>query len=97
MPSNIHNQAGWSPSTVRSTDEQVRLDVRDTGPGISPEAQARIFERFYRAPSVAADDRGTGLGPRHRQIDRRTAWRTRVGHQRRRARLDFFSVPARLA
>jgi len=43
-------------------DNQVRLDVRDTGPGISPEAQARIFERFYRAPSVAADDRGTGLG-----------------------------------
>jgi signal transduction histidine kinase len=47
---------------VRSIDEQVRLDVRDTGPGIPPEAQARIFERFYRAPSVAADDRGTGLG-----------------------------------
>jgi PAS domain S-box-containing protein len=43
-------------------DDQVRLEVRDTGPGISPEAQARIFERFYRAPSVAADDRGTGLG-----------------------------------
>jgi two-component system OmpR family sensor kinase len=38
------------------------LEVRDTGPGITPEAQARIFERFYRAPSVAADDRGTGLG-----------------------------------
>jgi signal transduction histidine kinase len=43
-------------------DNQVRLDVRDTGPGISPEAQARIFERFYRAPSVVSDDRGTGLG-----------------------------------
>ena len=40
----------------------MRLEVRDTGPGISPEAQARIFERFYRAPSVATDDRGTGLG-----------------------------------
>jgi PAS domain S-box-containing protein len=48
--------------TMRASDEQVHLEVRDTGPGISPEAQARIFERFYRAPSVAADDRGTGLG-----------------------------------
>ena len=47
---------------LRADGEQVRLEVRDTGPGISPEAQARIFERFYRAPSVAAEDRGTGLG-----------------------------------
>ena len=47
---------------LRINDNQVRFDVRDTGPGISPEAQARIFERFYRAPSVASDDRGTGLG-----------------------------------
>jgi|GEM_PF-2293796 len=48
--------------TLRASDDQVRLEVRDTGSGISPEAQARIFERFYRAPSVATDDRGTGLG-----------------------------------
>jgi PAS domain S-box-containing protein len=48
--------------TVYAADDQVRLEVRDTGPGISPEAQARIFERFYRAPSVASDERGTGLG-----------------------------------
>ena len=48
--------------TVHSVDNQVRFKVRDTGPGISPEAQARIFERFYRAPAVASDERGTGLG-----------------------------------
>ena len=47
---------------LRVQDNEVRFDVRDTGPGISPEAQARIFERFYRAPAVAADERGTGLG-----------------------------------
>jgi PAS domain S-box-containing protein len=47
---------------LRAGDEQVRLEVRDTGPGISPEAQARIFERFYRAPSVSGDEHGTGLG-----------------------------------
>jgi signal transduction histidine kinase len=58
-----YTQAGGEVTvTVRDQEEQIRLDVRDTGPGISPEAQARIFERFYRAPSVAADDRGTGLG-----------------------------------
>jgi PAS domain S-box-containing protein len=48
--------------TMHASGDQVRLEVRDTGQGISPEVQARIFERFYRAPSVAADDRGTGLG-----------------------------------
>ncbi|HSD85317.1 MAG TPA: HAMP domain-containing sensor histidine kinase, partial [Anaerolineae bacterium] len=47
---------------LRTGDNQVQLEVRDTGPGISPEAQARIFERFYRAPAVATDERGTGLG-----------------------------------
>ena len=58
-----YTQAGGRVAvTLRSDGEQVRLEVRDTGPGISPEAQARIFERFYRAPSVAAEDRGTGLG-----------------------------------
>ena len=48
--------------SLRIQDDELRFDVRDTGPGISPEAQVRIFERFYRAPTVAADDRGTGLG-----------------------------------
>jgi PAS domain S-box-containing protein len=47
---------------LRTHGDHVQLDVRDTGPGITPEAQARIFERFYRAPSVSADERGTGLG-----------------------------------
>jgi PAS domain S-box-containing protein len=43
-------------------DDQVRLDVRDTGPGIPPEAQARVFERFYRAPNYNNQEPGTGLG-----------------------------------
>jgi signal transduction histidine kinase len=55
-------RGGLITVTLHANDDQVRLEVRDTGPGISPEAQARIFERFYRAPAVAADDRGTGLG-----------------------------------
>jgi len=39
------------------------LSVRDTGPGLSPEQAARVFERFYRGePSRSRADGGSGLG-----------------------------------
>jgi heavy metal sensor kinase len=41
----------------------LRLEVRDTGIGIAPEARAHLFERFYRAdPSRHTDDMHAGLG-----------------------------------
>ncbi|MEU5758326.1 HAMP domain-containing sensor histidine kinase [Nocardia sp. NPDC047648] len=51
--------------TVRVTaaPDRVRIDVIDTGPGLSPDAAARVFERFYRADaSRTRTSGGTGLG-----------------------------------
>jgi len=41
----------------------AQIVVSDTGPGISPQDQAHIFDRFYRAdPSRARSNGNTGLG-----------------------------------
>ena len=42
-------------------DERYRFEVADTGPGIPPEQQARIFDPFQQE-SAGYDKGGTGLG-----------------------------------
>ncbi|MCS7158873.1 MAG: HAMP domain-containing sensor histidine kinase [Gemmatales bacterium] len=59
-----YNHAGGSV-WVRATQEngQVCLEVSDTGVGMTPEVQARIFQRFYRAdPSREPANGRAGLG-----------------------------------
>jgi PAS domain S-box-containing protein len=49
--------------TTRSAGPQVTCAIRDTGIGIPAGAQARLFEKFYRADNAASiDTEGTGLG-----------------------------------
>lgn len=47
---------------ARVQGNELRIEVQDNGPGIPVEAQGRLFERFYRAPSVSEETRGSGLG-----------------------------------
>src|SRR5581483_8286104 len=49
--------------TARLADDEIAIAVRDTGIGIAPEDQARIFEEFQQARHQATQTReGTGLG-----------------------------------
>jgi signal transduction histidine kinase len=49
--------------TARSEGAFVRIDVKDTGLGMSEEARARLFQKFYRVKTDATRDiPGTGLG-----------------------------------
>lgn len=46
-----------------SQGERIELTVRDFGPGIDPEEQQQIFERFYRARAIRLKPiRGSGIG-----------------------------------
>jgi signal transduction histidine kinase len=46
---------------VRAMGDEVEVEVDDDGEGVSPEADDRIFETFYRGDSARSDD-GAGLG-----------------------------------
>ncbi|WP_398329932.1 two-component system sensor histidine kinase NblS [Vulcanococcus sp.] len=60
------------PSTEASGDSptcaltaplpRLRVEIADTGSGISREDQQRIFERFYRVENAVHTEVGTGLG-----------------------------------
>ena len=53
-----------SPIDIRvgRTEDSVAIEVTNRGAAIPPQEQARIFERFYRGPSVKEQIPGSGLG-----------------------------------
>jgi len=58
-----NNEGGYVRVGVNLQDDEVILEVEDSGIGIPKEHQERIFERFYRVDkSRSKSTGGTGLG-----------------------------------
>jgi signal transduction histidine kinase len=55
-------EGGSVAGTAGTTDDAVWINVQDTGPGIAPEEQARIFMPFYRSAANSRFPQGMGLG-----------------------------------
>ncbi len=47
--------------SIKMEDNLAYVGVRDEGPGLSPEAQKKIWERFYRVPGITVQS-GSGVG-----------------------------------
>jgi signal transduction histidine kinase len=64
----ISNAIKYTPAggkvtvTATATSSELCLKISDTGPGIEPEEQARIFEPFYRSQQQRRFPKGLGLG-----------------------------------
>ncbi|HIE26879.1 TPA: hypothetical protein EYP66_06300 [Candidatus Poribacteria bacterium] len=50
-------KGGTLTITTKLINEQIRIDVKDTGSGIPPERQEKIFDLFY-----STKEEGTGVG-----------------------------------
>ncbi|MDO6747873.1 sensor histidine kinase [Gilvimarinus sp. 1_MG-2023] len=63
----VENALKYSPEDTKilvqlcQAESQVYLQISDRGPGIDPNLQDKIFDKFYRAPNVQTQP-GSGLG-----------------------------------
>jgi signal transduction histidine kinase len=53
---------GWVRVEVHPAQEDVRVEVIDTGPGVPMEDRERVFEKFTHTRNQAGTRRGLGLG-----------------------------------
>jgi signal transduction histidine kinase/CheY-like chemotaxis protein len=57
-----HDAGSVQVSCATTPDDRVRINVRDTGPGIAPDRRGQLFEPFERLGAERTAIEGTGLG-----------------------------------
>lgn len=84
---------------IREKAGPIELFVRDTGVGIPPEDQSRLFERFYRVDKARSRELGgTGLGLAIvKHLVRAHGGEIRVESELHRGSTFYFTVPSRAA
>jgi len=82
---------------LHSMEEKIIFEVRDTGIGIAPADQQRLFEKFYRVTRRGVQhDRGTGLGLTIvKSIAERHGGRVWLESQLGRGSTFFLEIPVR--
>ena len=56
-----HAPDGWVAVEIAHEDGQVRVVVRDSGPGVAPELAEEVFEHGFTTKAAADGQRGIGL------------------------------------
>lgn len=65
----VPNEKGHVELHVKDSTEGITIEVIDNGPGVAPEKQNLVFEKFRQIEGEAGSQIGTGLGlPISRQI-----------------------------
>jgi signal transduction histidine kinase len=54
---------------VMAQDEQARVEIEDTGPGLSPGIEEHVFEPYVRAPENIQPGLGLGLSTVRRFVE----------------------------
>ncbi|WP_157271357.1 PAS domain-containing protein [Azohydromonas aeria] len=57
-----NRRGGWVEVSVRTDADRIRIDVADTGKGLSTQQLARLFQAFDRLGAERTEIEGTGLG-----------------------------------
>ena len=64
----VNNAVKYAPNSqqiifkIQKQGKMARISVSDTGPGIPPEKQKHLFERYYRTDASGYQNSGLGLG-----------------------------------